>query len=55
MGQVIKRRSTAETKAGQFMCSECGQIFDTKKEVDSHFYMMHEPNLNTVRGKLRQD
>jgi uncharacterized C2H2 Zn-finger protein len=55
MGQVIKRRSTAETKAGQFMCSECGQIFDTKKEVDSHLNMMHEPNLNTVRGKLRQD
>jgi uncharacterized C2H2 Zn-finger protein len=42
MSQVIKRRSTPETKAGQYMCPECGQIFDTKKEVDRHLNMMHE-------------
>lgn len=27
------------------MCPECGQIFETKKEVDSHIHMMHEPHL----------
>jgi len=42
MTQVIKRRSTSQTKAGQYMCPECGQIFDSKKEVDSHLNMMHE-------------
>ena len=42
LSQVIKRRSTPQTKAGQHMCSECGQIFGSKKEVDSHFSMMHE-------------
>jgi len=55
MSQVIKRRSTPETKAGQYMCSECGQIFDTKKEVDSHLNMMHEPHLRSVHGNLHQD
>jgi len=55
MSQVIKRRSTPETKAGQYMCPECGQIFDTKKEVDSHLNMMHEPHLRTVHGNLHQD
>ena len=54
MGQVIKRRSNATTKAGQYMCPECGQIFGTKKEVDSHLPMMHEPQLRTIHGQLHQ-
>jgi len=45
ISQVIKRRSTPETKAGQYMCPECGQIFNTKKEVDSHLNTVHEPHL----------
>jgi len=45
MSQVIKRRSTPETKAGQYMCPECGQIFDSKREVNSHLDIMHEPRL----------
>lgn len=45
MSQVIKRRSTPETKAGQYMCPECGQIFDSKREVDSHLDIRHEPHL----------
>ena len=52
MSQVVKRRSTPETKAGQYMCPECGQIFDTKKEVDSHLNMMHEPHLRSSAWKL---
>lgn len=54
MGQVVKRRSTPETRAGQYMCPECGQIFDTKKEVDSHIHLIHEPHLSTAHGKLHQ-
>ena len=45
MSQVVKRKSTPETKAGQYMCPECGQIFNDKKSVDSHINMMHEPRL----------
>ena len=45
MSQVVKRKSTPETKAGQYMCPECGQIFDDKKSVDIHIHMMHEPRL----------
>jgi rubrerythrin len=45
MSQVVKRKSTSETKAGQYMCPECGQIFNDKKSVDSHIHMMHEPRL----------
>jgi len=36
MSQVVKRKSTPETRAGQYMCAECGQTFNTKKEIDSH-------------------
>ncbi len=42
MTQVIKRRSTPETKAGQYMCPECGQIFNNKKEVDRHIHLTHD-------------
>jgi hypothetical protein len=55
MGQVIRRRITPQAKAGQYMFSECGQIFDTKKEVDIHLDMMHEPDFRTVHGNLHQD
>ena len=52
MSQVVKRKITPETKAGQYMCPECGQIFDDKKSVDSHIHMMHEPRIRTVYGCL---
>ena len=42
MSQATKRGSNAETKAGQYICPECGQVFDDKKAVDSHLHMMHE-------------
>jgi hypothetical protein len=42
--QIIKRKFTPETKAGQYMCRECGQIFNTKKEVDKHIRTVHELN-----------
>ena len=45
MNQVTKRKITPQTKAGQYMCAECGQIFDTKKEVDAHISMTHETSL----------
>ena len=34
--QIIKRKSSPETREGQYMCVESGQIFDTKKQVDDH-------------------
>jgi uncharacterized C2H2 Zn-finger protein len=48
MNQTIKRRSTPETKAGQYMCPECGKIFDGKKEVNNHIQKMHEPFIPTA-------
>lgn len=45
---AVKRRSTPQTKAGQYMCPECGKVFDTKKQVDRHFYRKHEDYLRTV-------
>jgi uncharacterized C2H2 Zn-finger protein len=52
MSQVVKRKITSQTRAGQYMCPECGKIFDTKKEVDSHILVKHEPRLKTVHGQL---
>jgi hypothetical protein len=46
LSQVTKRKSTSKTRAGQYMCPECGQIFETKKEVDRHLYIMHEVQIN---------
>ena len=48
MSQVIKRKSTSKTRAGQYMCSECGKIFETKKEVDEHIRMKHDIYLSRV-------
>jgi hypothetical protein len=50
--QTIKRKSTPETRAGQYMCDECGQIFDTKKQVDNHLYVIHNPHYTRVNGKI---
>jgi len=30
------------------MCAECGKIFETKTEVDTHLNMMHEAHLRTL-------
>jgi hypothetical protein len=51
--QIIKRKITPETKAGQYMCVECGRIFDTKKHVDNHLNIIHNPNRSTVHGKIK--
>jgi len=50
MSQIIKRKSTPKTKAGQYMCPECGEIFDTKKEVDRHLHIIHNPHQNSLSG-----
>ena len=52
MSQVV-RRSTPQTKAGQYMCPECGQIFETKVEVDSHSRVIHDTYIKTLRGQLQ--
>ncbi|MGZ4851336.1 MAG: hypothetical protein ACXV2C_08160 [Candidatus Bathyarchaeia archaeon] len=48
MGQTVICQSNSQTKAGQYMCAECGKIFDVKKEVNSHIQTMHEPFLRTA-------
>jgi hypothetical protein len=50
--QLVKRRSTPETKAGQYMCAECGKIFETKIEVDSHRRKKHGSHLKSVHDAL---
>jgi hypothetical protein len=52
MSQVIKLKSTPETKAGQYMCRECGEIFNDKKSVDSHQKIVHNPHYRSTRGNL---
>ena len=54
MSQAIKRRSTPQTKAGQYMCPECGKIFESKKEVDNHIQTEHYPYVKTVYEQLHQ-
>ena len=54
MSQIVKRRSTSETRAGQYMCPECGQIFDDKKSVDSHIRMTHDPHFKTLHTNLHK-
>lgn len=49
---IKRRRSTPETHAGQYMCPECGQVFETKKEVDNHIQTMHEPHIRMIYGGL---
>ncbi|HUJ85145.1 MAG TPA: hypothetical protein VLV84_06020 [Candidatus Acidoferrales bacterium] len=48
MSQMTKRKITPKTKAGQYMCPECGKIFEDKKSVDTHIYGKHEPNLKSA-------
>ncbi|MCW4000016.1 MAG: hypothetical protein NWE93_07240 [Candidatus Bathyarchaeota archaeon] len=52
MNQPIRRRCTPQTHAGQYMCVECGEIFDTKKEVENHRHQKHNPNLRSTRREL---
>ncbi|HMK94136.1 MAG TPA: hypothetical protein VK536_01925 [Candidatus Limnocylindrales bacterium] len=52
MSRAVKRKSTRETKAGQYMCPECGQIFDDKKSIDDHIHVTHGFLLGTVYGDL---
>ena len=51
MSQIIKRKSTPNTRAGQYMCAECGKIFDNKKELDAHQRNKHDPHLNSKQRK----
>jgi hypothetical protein len=51
LSQTVKRKSTSETKAGQYMCPECGKIFDDKKSVDKHMHEMHEEDLLSSHGQ----
>jgi len=38
---IERRKVTGDTRAGQYMCPECGKIFDTKQEVDNHIRKKH--------------
>jgi hypothetical protein len=51
MSQIIKRKSTPSTRAGQYMCAECGKIFDNKKELEAHQRNKHDPHLNSKQRK----
>jgi len=42
------RKINPGTKAGQYMCPECGKVFDDKKSVDSHIFCKHEPSMNNA-------
>jgi uncharacterized C2H2 Zn-finger protein len=53
LSQIIKRRSTPETRAGQYMCPECGKIYDTKAEVDVHIHKAHKPRIKSVLNNLK--
>lgn len=53
MGQVVKRRSLPVTRAGQYMCAECGNIFDTKKELDIHIHKTHKPRMKSLINGLK--
>jgi len=54
LSQIIKRKSTPNTRAGQYMCAECGKIFDTKKEVDNHQRNKHDPHRTAGHGKIHR-
>ncbi len=48
MAALKCRKSTSETRAGQYMCPECGKVFETKKEVDAHIRNKHKTKLEWV-------
>lgn len=52
MSQIIKRRSTPTTRVGQYMCAECGKIFNTKNEVDTHIRKRHKPRMRSLLNGL---
>ena len=52
MSQIVKRRSTPNTRAGQYMCADCGKIFDTKTEVDVHIHKAHKPRMKSLLNGL---
>ena len=49
---AVKRKSTPQTRAGQYMCPECGKIFNTKKQVNKHLYENHEDHLRIDHGTV---
>ena len=55
MSQASKRRkSTPQTRAGQYMCPQCGKVFETKKEVDQHINKKHGRTLKTLYNTLHE-
>jgi len=40
---MVKRKSTPQTRAGQYMCKDCGKVFETKKEVEKHMRLCINP------------
>lgn len=49
---INRRKSTPLTHAGQYMCPECGKVFETKKEVDAHIRMKHKTKFETVNDSF---
>jgi hypothetical protein len=45
---IRRRKSTPQTRAGQYMCPECGKVSDTKKEVDAHIRSKHQTKFERV-------
>ena len=43
-----------KTRAGQYMCAECGKIFDTKKELENHQRDEHDPHLNAKHSIIHR-
>ena len=54
MSQIIKRKITPSTRVGQYMCAECGKIFDAKKELENHQRTEHDPHLNAGHSKIHR-
>ncbi len=42
-------------ESGEFMCPECGRIFNVKDAVDKHLHSVHAEHLRTMHGEFQKE
>lgn len=46
--------TVARQENGEFMCPECGKIFNAKDTAEKHLHSVHAEHLRTVHGEFHK-
>lgn len=44
-----------QQESGEFMCPECGRIFNDKDAADKHLRSVHAEHLRIMHGEFQQE